>query len=235
MIEIKVNLENIFLHGETFAWRVPEHINHFSQTFMGGKIYGIVGELGDGAWSIAHLLTGQISLRQFSQSSDVNTILFNGKFVNQKQLKQSSCILKFGIKENEKKRFRKEKTVRQQIQGGLAKNKIDHSFEEIVKTFQLTEGRLDRPLRMYSSEGWRASLAVGIANGKIVFGSPWLTPSYLHYIGSGKFQKYFEFIKNSGAMIILPTNKTSWVESMADELIFMENTWKSMLPPELAK
>lgn len=235
MVEISISLENVFLQHSTQGWRALEYIKYFSYTFTGGKTYGIVGEFGDGAWSLAHLLSGLTSLVNHGSPSSKSSITFNGNSVNPKYLKNISCFLKSGVFEEKRKIVLGERTVRQQIIRGLSRSKISYSLQDIVEYFELSHERLDQPLSHYSGEGYRASLAIGFAYDKKVFICPWFEPSNLHYVGSTQFQKYFDRVKQNGAMIIMATNKMHWAKKLVNEIVYLENPYAHLLPPELVE
>jgi len=234
MIEIAISLDSVLLRLSTHGWSVTEHIKHFSHTFTAGKTYGVVGEFGDGAWSLAYLLSGLTLINAGLFPNSKSSITLNGDPVRPRHLKNISCFLKSGVVEEKRKLIFGERTVRQQIMRGLSRSKAGYSLQEIVERFQLSHERLDRPLSHYSGEGYRASLAIGFAYDKKVFACPWLEPDNLHHIGSVGFQQFFHTVKENGAMVIMPTNKIAWVEQFADELIYIEHPYADMLPPELA-
>jgi hypothetical protein len=231
MIEIEIALENQVFQFSAGGWGVTEYIKNFSHVFTSGKTYGIVGEFGDGAWSIACLLSGLVSL-PVHKNLGKSSITLNGMSASRKELYKNSCFLKSGVAE-EKRFALRERTVREQIIRGISHTQGSYSIQDIVELFQLSSERLDQPLSIYSGEGWRASIAIGFAYGKKIFACPWLQPSSLHYVGSVEFQPFFDLVKQSGAIVIMPTNKIIWAEHCADELFFLENPYIHMLPPEI--
>ncbi len=230
MIEVEVTLANQHLRSSAFGWEIAEYIKHFSQTFVSGKTYGLVSELGDGAWSIACLLSGLASFPINDQYSH-GALSLNGKLTSRKELQQLSCILKSTVVE-EKRSIWGERTVRKQILRGLAQSHSNYSLQEIIQIFQLTPERLDRPLRQYSGEGWRASLAIGFAYGKKIFVCPWLSPTFLYRVADPQFLSYFDLVKQSGAMVVIPTNKMQWAKNLTDEVIYLESPYAHSLPQE---
>lgn len=60
----------------------------------------------------------------------------------------------------------KRKTVKKSIEKALQKNICEDSFDSIAEKFILTEPRYNRQFIQLSGERWRASAALGYAEGK---------------------------------------------------------------------
>ncbi|MBP1997019.1 hypothetical protein [Paenibacillus eucommiae] len=218
-------------------WRIVDSISNLSVTFEGGKIYGVVGNLGAGGWGLSYILAG----KELMDDANQNSIQVNGYKASADMLHSISCYIGEGVSEHPHKPMRSYpnkltrkvlgiKTVAEQIEEGIAKSKNDYSLLEIAKMFELSgmyennekQGRIHRPLEFQSGEVWRASMAIGFAYGKRLFTVPWMqTKDWTEYIIGEYNKKYIEILRNHNAIVILPVLNESNLGNIADEIILL--------------
>ncbi|MGO4501192.1 hypothetical protein AB4114_35740 [Paenibacillus sp. 2RAB27] len=218
-------------------WRMLDSISSLSATFEGGKIYGIVGNLGAGGWGLSYILAG----KELVEDAYQNSIQVNGHKASADLLRSISCYIGEGVSEYPYKPRRSYpnkltrkvlgiKTVAEQLEQGIAQSKNDYSLLEIAKMFELSgiyennekQGRIHRPLEFQSGEVWRASMAIGFAYGKRLFTVPWMqTKHWSEYIIGEYNKKYIEILRNHNAIVIVPVSNESNLGNLADEIIFL--------------
>lgn len=219
-------------------WRMVDSISNLSASFVSGKIYGVVGNLGAGGWALSYILAG----KEFMGDSYQNSIRVNGQKVSADFLRSISCYVGEGVLEHPykprqsypNKLTRKVlgiKTVGEQIKLGIKQSKNDYSFNEIAKMFELSgidqnnerHGRIHRPLEFQSGEVWRASMAIGFAYGKRLFTVPWMqTKEWSNYIIGENNKKYLELLKLHNAIVIVPVSNECDLGNLADEIIHLK-------------
>jgi ABC-type multidrug transport system ATPase subunit len=202
-----------------------DYLNDFTYSFHSGRIYGVAGDFGLGGWALSYILAGRVKL-----GKDDN-IMVDGVKANQKVLQKLTCYC--GDKNIDEPSFQGPTftseifygkwTIREQIRKGLRESHSPYSFDAIVKMFELSEGRLDRPMEYISNERWRATLAIGFAGGKRIFCCPLLSPIYLEYIMMKPMRDLWQFLKNQGAIIIIPVTNSKYLEKFADEIIHLKD------------
>lgn len=117
-----------------------------------------------------------------------------------------------------------DKSARKEIAFALKKSKSGFSVQDIVDKFHLTEERLDVKVQYYSWEIWRLSAAIGYALGKKIFCFPSLdTARVIDIVRSTAFYIYVEKLRREGCILLLPSSNREILESLADEIIELNN------------
>ena len=156
---------------------ITENLAPFSYDFSFGKSYLLEGNLGDGCWALTRIIAGLVV-------PDSGTIKRNGVDYSSHDRRRdvwyvrSSQVKRFG--------FWGSQTVKWQIQYGLrtVKNQYLKTESEVIEHFHLTQERYNRIWWQLSHEGWRASSAVGLVNGKKIFCFPHINASEDDFIES---------------------------------------------------
>lgn len=183
--------------------------------FKRGKIYGIIGEQGEGGELISSVLSGRIPIIE-------EEIYYDGVKLNNKNLQKIGWYV--GKREYYEGIIKKEKRVEKALTDAIKKYKRYNNLEEIVKEFNLTPDRLNYEISRYSGERWRASLAIGYASLKEIYCFSWMNTACFNSIllSSGVF-RFFKKMKEEGLIIVLPTSRKDNVIGLADEIIEIDN------------
>jgi hypothetical protein len=107
-------------------------------------------------------------------------------------------------------------SVQAQIRYGLRRYgpSIDLNEATLMAQFGLSRSRYNRPLRHLSGEAWRASCAIGVANGKTIFCFPYIDPAALAiYIW---FKDLISALTARGALVLLPTQITPAIAGLGN-------------------
>lgn len=184
---------NLFHYG-----KVVDCINHFNYEFTGGKVYGIIGEFGFGGAALTNCLTGIIPMHE-------GKIYYNGNNVSQMQISKKCCYV--GDDVVKARYLKRHMTIKEQIEYGLRNIKSSSlNVNEIQNLFLISDERFTRRLKYVSGERWKASAAIGYANGRSIYCYPWLNTKDIEHLKE-QISGTIEILKNAGAIIIVPTTK----------------------------
>lgn len=189
----------------------------FEKTFVfeKGKIYGIIGEYGEGGELISSLLSGRVPIKK-------EEVYYDGIQIDNYNMQKVGWYV--GKKEYYKSPIKREKSVEKALRDAMKEYKRYIHLEDIIEEFHLTPDRLNYKLSQYSGERWRASLAIGYACKKEVYCFSWMNTSDFNSIllSSGVF-RFFNKMKKEDLIIILPTCRKENVIGLADEIIEINN------------
>jgi len=107
-------------------------------------------------------------------------------------------------------------SVQAQIRYGLRRRRASAALDEaaLIAEFGLTRSRYARRLSHLSSEGWRASCAIGVANHKTLFCFPHIDPTALTtYVW---FKDLISALTVRGALVLLPTQVTPVIAELGN-------------------
>ena len=176
-----------------------ESINSISRTFTFGRSYLLDGWPWDGGETLSRIIGGVLK-------QDYGTLLKNGMAYSvQEQQKEAWCVSLSQIKVN---RFSfAAPTIQQQIQHGLKTTASPYfvTEEDYVQYFHLTPERYQRRMHQLSNEGWRASCAIGLANGRRIFCFPYLRPDFINEYLDLWLKEMLDLLKRTGALVLVPT------------------------------
>ena len=214
-----LTVKNISFHGAV----VPnaqiltvETLSNFSHDFNFGKSYLLACKEGQGGWALSWIIGGQLK----PNSGEVfrNDILYEIKD-RQKDVwcVRHTEIKRFGIFRN--------MSLKAQIRYGLRTGRSQYlkSEQEIIDNFELSEGRYNRRLRQFSYEGWRASCAAGLANGKQIFCFPYIHNDSRFYEESyaSHLKETIALLRTSGALVLVPADLIQYTQTLCDEIVHM--------------
>jgi hypothetical protein len=206
---------DVVVDGLQKATRNFGFLNFPNYTFTFGKCYLLDGWPWHGGDTLSWLIGGVFD--EFSGKLLKNELLYTLK----ERQEDAWCVRANEIKWH-KFRFH-EATVQEQIQYGLKTNSQPYfkSEQEFIEQFHLTIERYRRPLRQLSNEAWRASCAIGLANGRRVFCFPYVLPEVVNMNAEMHFKAMFRTLTNAGAMILLPTTAVGLFdpEGLFDEIV----------------
>lgn len=201
---------NLYNYGQ-----MRDYCNNFSCKFVGGGVYGVIGDCGDGGWTLSYVLVG---LNKFHKGS----IEINGELADQEKLQQFGCYVGQGIHVKGNWGFRKNEGVAKLLSQGIDSGKCPlGSVYEIVEMFSLSKERLSKSIQQYSGERWRASIAIGFAHGKRIYGFPWLNARWLekYIVSMNGFDEILRILRKNGSIVLIPTSKPEILKGVADKLV----------------
>lgn len=192
-----------FLDGKKVydSWRFKDIM------LKSGKIYGIVGEYGQGPMYVSYLLGGKVDFGNLRLFCNDYELLKN-------MLEQTSWNLE---PSNEKY---KNAIVKKSIEKALLKNDSKEDFNTIAKKFILTEPRYDRKLSQLSGERWRASAALGYANRKKIYYAPYKSSNFYYQMCHSGLLKVLKELTADGAIVLLPAGSDEFLRHIVDECIY---------------
>lgn len=213
-----LTVKNISFHGVVVPKAqelTVETLTDFSHEFTFGKSYLLAGSRGQGGWSLSWIIGGILK-------QDSGEILRNGSVYRRIDRQRDVWC----VRDSEIKRFGIfTMSLKQQIQHGLRGNlsQFLKSEQEIVDRFELSEGRYNRRLRQFSYEGWRASCAAGLANGKQIFCFPYILNDSRFYeeFYTSYLKGIIAFLRTTGALVLVPGELVNCTETLCDEVVQM--------------
>jgi len=190
---------------------IYETLIHVSHTFHYGSSVLINGDLGKGGWALSWILGGALKQQQGIITDNKDNFSLEDRRLQSWLVRDD--ISKTGL-------FRAD-TVKNQIRYGLIRYKSPFSEEEIIRTFYLTPERYNRPLHQLGNEAWRASLAIGIANGRKVFCFPFLETKLIEVVFTGMFEQIARTLKNMNCLIVIPCKSSTPVNKICDDILLI--------------
>ena len=220
IVNVQISDAMFFSKVEGYGSMIDD-LSDFKHSFVGGKIYGLIGECGSGGWGLSSMLCGKDSARGCS-------VMVNGIQVSMSKMKEWGWYVGEGMEQSG--RFYKEKSVIKQIRSGLkVTEKCDE--DEIIKLFGLSDRQLGSKLSKLSFERWVASVAIGYAYDFRIYCFPWLNTACLNdLIIDSRLHIYLDILKQEGNIVIIPTEKVELVEMIADEIIVIKNNRHDISP-----
>lgn len=177
-----------------------------------GKIYGIIGEYGQGAMYLSYLLGGKVDFGNLK-------LFCNDYELTRKRLEEISWNLE---PSNEKY---KNDIVRKAIEKALYKNNCKEDFRAMAQKFILTEARHDRKLCQLSGERWRASAALGYANRKKIYYAPYNCSMFYYQMCNSCLLKALRELTDDGAIVLLPAGSDEFLKHIVDECIYINSEY----------
>lgn len=209
-----LNLKNVSFYEQVefpIIGKIYDIVDNFSTEFIFGKVYCINGNLSDGGWGLSWVIAG-------NNDEEKGTIKIDNKVYNQQQRVEIACSVGLGIKKE--KSFSRD-TIRGQIREGLKNNRSAHFKDdnELIELLHLSPERLDRGIESLSNERWRASIAIGLANGKKIYCFPWMKTYFIeNFIDSWLFI-INDIFKRYNCLVIIPTPYNKKIKKLFDEVV----------------
>ena len=205
----KIVLENFSVGGKCDIFHhgvLNDCLQKSNYTFNAGNLYGIIGEFGNGGAALSCGITGKTDYYEGSIYIDGNEIYFD-------ELKNISWYIGDDLKK--KRNFlKREMTVKEQIIYGLNHYNRCCDFEIIKQQFNLSTERIDRCIEYVSGERWKASCAIGYANGKEIFCFPLMNTNDYNLFGE-QFKSILNVLLDSMCVVIMPTTKEDNIKKIS--------------------
>lgn len=178
---------------------IRDTIGHADYTFESG-IYVVEGECFAGGWALSTILTGRCSDYD-------GQILINDVEVNADSLRKSySCMV--GDETELRKYGFIHMSIKEQMEYGIKNGKsFCNDFQKVKDLFGVTSERMNRKMALVGIERWRDSLAIGYANGKIIYCLPWMNSKNFKMMTC--WEKCLPVLLSVGAIIIIPSTSKS--------------------------
>lgn len=210
-----ISLTNIHYNGSLGSYstdKTPIKLSGMSCELEFGKSYLLDGM---GSWALSWIIAGALS----PASGD---IYLDGERIGQPDLRKVSWLVRY----DEIKRFGLfPQSVRSQIRAGI-RNRTHASVlpdeHETIGRFYLTSERYNRPLSQLSHEAWRASCAIGLANGKKIICWPdldYLRPGLIDEYRSLWLEDILGYLKSCNAVIVISAKTTPGADGLFDKVI----------------
>lgn len=204
----KIVLENFSAGGECNLFHhgvVRDFIDKRCFEFHKGNFYGIIGEFGYGGAALSCGITGKTNFYE-------GRISIDNKEVSIEYLKQNSWyvgndLYKYKTKDlfGSSPKIMKN-TIKEQIEQGIRNGNHELDFHMIQNIFGISDERVGRNIEYVSGERWKASVAIGYANGKKIFCYPWMNSKDINHFGE-QLSSTVKSLLDFGCIVILPTTK----------------------------
>ena len=207
----KIVLDNFSVDGECNLFHhgtVWDYLRRNNFEFYQGNLYGIIGEFGYGGAALSCGMTG-------------NTDYYDGKvYIDDQEstldhIIENSWYVGMGLKDTGRL-FKKRKTIRQQIEYGVHNIKQEFDAKEIQRMFKVSEARIDRNIEFVGIERWKASAAIGYANGKKIFCFPWMNSEDIE-LWKEHLLNVVGHLLDSDCIVIMPTTKEENIKKICSE------------------
>ena len=207
----KIRLDDFSVGGECDLFhrgKVCDYLRRSSFEFHIGNLYGIIGEFGCGGASLSCGMTGNIDYDEGKvyiddQESPLEHVIENSWYV--------------GMDLDNRKRFiKKRQTVRQQIEYGVHNTEQGGDAKRIQDIFRISEERIDRNIKYVSGERWKASAAIGYANGRRIFCYPWMNSRDVELLKE-QLSYVVDYLIHSDCIVIFPTTKEDNIKKICSE------------------
>lgn len=210
------NLLTVNAHEERYYLKfsqdyyVTEFLYETNFVFERGKIYGLFCERGEGGGALSWLLAG----REKVGEQKVNIY---GKIYEGEQEVVEGWFLGDWIP-NSKKPFSA------QFNQVLFVKQKRKDREKLMNYFHLDRSLFKKRYQECGWKAWTMSAVLGYAYQKDVFGFPWLnTYNLKNIILNTPFFEIMKMLKDSGAIILLPSDNREILEAISDEIIELNN------------
>lgn len=201
---------NLFHHG-----MVLDCLEKKELEFYKGYLYGIIGEFGNGGAALSCGITGNTNFYEGKifiddRESSIKQLIKNSWYVGTDLYTYNSKKL-FGNKPKIMK-----KTIKEQIEIGIQNVNHDLDFGTIQRVFNLSNERVDRNIEYVSGERWKASAAIGYANGKKLFCFPWLNSKDIDKLEE-QLINTVNVLLDFGCIVIIPTTKEENIKKISNK------------------
>lgn len=115
--------------------------------------------------------------------------------------------------------------VGKSIEKALKRNGRNERLSDLQEKFILTSERLDRKLYQLSGERWRASAALGCAEGRKIFYAPYRSSEFYYQMCQAGLLKALRELTERGALVLLPVGSDDFISHIADKCIYLRHEY----------
>ena len=191
---------NLFHHGT-----VVDYLEGKSFVFNKGNVYGLIGEFGEGGVAFSCGIAGNTNYYEGEiyidnlESSIEDVVSYSWYVGTDLSYYKSKSLF------HKRARINKN-TIKEQIQYGIRTKKTELDFYTIQKMFDVSSERITRNIEFVSGERWKASAAIGYANGKKIFCYPWMNTKEIERL-KDQTKKTIKCLIDNGCIVIIPTTR----------------------------
>lgn len=201
---------NLFHHGLVLDCLEKQYLE-----FEQGNLYGIIGEFGDGGAALSCGITGNTNYYEGQifiddKETSIEYLAKNSWYVGSDLYSSNSKKL-FGSKPRMTKN-----TIKEQIEYGIKKINHDLDFCTVQSIFALSNERVSRNIDYISGERWKASVAIGFANGRSIFCYPWFNSRDIDHLEE-QLMCTITALLDFGCIVIIPTTKKVNIEKISNK------------------
>ena len=202
------NCNSIVQGYSRFSNGMEDYWYYSDYTFETGKTYGLISEYMQGCMYLSYLLGGKI------KPEDGVEIYLDEKKIDFDKLNDISWNIEPYYEKY------KNLVVKKSIDEALKKGYVSETFEQIAKSFVLTEPRYNRKLSQLSGERWRASVAIGYSLGKKIFYGPYNSSE--GYSKMNALPEIIDYLKEKDCMVVLPVGSDLYIKGCVDHCVYIE-------------
>lgn len=198
---------NLFHHGVVLDCLKKQYLE-----FEQGNLYGIIGEFGNGGAALSCGITGNTNYYE-------GQIFIDDKETSIEYLAKNSWYVGNDLYSSNSKKFWGSKlritknTIKEQIEYGIQKNNHVLDFCAVQNLFNLSNERVNRNIDYVSGERWKASVAIGFANGRSIFCYPWFNSRDIDHLEE-QLTCTITSLLDFGCIVIIPTTQKTNIEKI---------------------
>ncbi len=189
--------------------------------FSMGHLYGIIGEFGEGGAALSCGITGNTNFYEGKIYIDgiektIKDVVDISWYIGSDLYKHRTNVFSINRPKINKN------TIKEQIEYGVRCKKTDTDFPTIQKMFDISSERIDRNIKFVSGERWKASAAIGYANGKKIFCYPWMNSKDIEHLKE-QLSHTVKLLLDADCIVIIPTTKEENIKKISDKgcIIFL--------------
>lgn len=181
--------------------KVYDFCTDISMKFETGNVYCIDSSLTCGGLAISWLFTGLLTPKKLRKYIP-DYAFWDGKGMTYRQIKEFGFAVGLTGLEGT---FLIRKNVGVLLDKLVKNSSRVNSIDELQELFMLSEPRFDRPIKCYSRERWRATIAMGYAMDRKIFCFPWMRPGIISTYKDLWIKKALKPLVEADCLVIIPT------------------------------
>lgn len=161
----------------------------------------LINEIDSGVWAVSYLLSMyKYRPKDFILFEPVE-ITVNNSVISLNDISEYTCYM-----DELYPLFSSKRSVRKLVLGGLKRNNLNYTPDDIRDLFHIYPTRFDRPLTGVGNEIFRCMAAIGYCHGKQIFCFPWLSQKRFEYY-HGHMTDLLDILDKLKKIVILPVGK----------------------------
>lgn len=216
---MKILVNNFSVRGSCDLFHYG-HVNDYSGkidlTLESGKIYGLIGEFGEGGAAVSYGLAGFMPLIDGSVTID-------GLHAVMKDLFGMAWYVgydMYGFKTRKPIKITRN-SVESQMRKALAMSEREYDIKDVQSLFGISDERIVRNIAYVSGERFKASAAIGFALNKKIFCFPWLnSKDFKHY--EEQIKTIVSAVINDDGIVVVPVTKAKTILDVCKDTIIVD-------------